>query len=282
MKRLLLLLSLLAASVAVSGGAGKPVRVVSLGPSITEIIYQLGKGDCLVGRSSACDYPAAALKVPVVGNFGGPFVERLAAVKPDYVLVTALKDKGARKTLESLGAKVLMLPVRTLEDYTISVKIIGEALGCPEAAAAEIARFNGAVAGFRAQAEKIPLERRPKVYLEVWHRPLQTCGGKTFINEMIECAGGVNIAAGEQREYFACSEEWILKRNPDIIISPGMGSGKSGQVSGRRGWGEIDAVKHNRIYTGLDQSSIFRLGPRTVDGIAIFKKCIMDGDTAIK
>ena len=96
---------------------------------------------------------------------------------------------------------------------------------------------------------------------------------------MIEYAGGVNVAAGEPREYFACSEEWILKQNPDIIIAPGMGTGKSGQIKSRRGWSEVSAVKQNRIYTGLDQSAIFRLGPRTVEGIAILRECITGSRT---
>ena len=74
-----------------------PVRVVSLGPSITEIIYQLKQESCLVGRSSACDYPAEAAKLPVVGNMNIPFMERLAAARPDYVLSSDFRDKGVKK-----------------------------------------------------------------------------------------------------------------------------------------------------------------------------------------
>jgi len=252
-----------------------PVRVVSLGPSITETIYQLKQDACLVGRSSACDYPSAAAKIPVAGNMGIPFMERLAVLKPDYVLASGLKDMGVKKTIESLGIKVIILPGETLNDYIASVKILGEVLKCPDAAAAEEVRFRQRLAEFRRQQTEHGWARR-KVYLEVWHRPLQTCGGKTFLNEMIEYAGGINIAAKEPREYFTCSEEWILRQNPEVIIAPGMGSGKGDEIAMRRGWSEVDAVKQNRIYTGLDQSMIFRLGPRTVDGIAILRECIME------
>ena len=270
----LLLIVLLVCCVAVSAEDRPAVKVVSLSPSITETICQMKQEACLVGRSSACDYPAAVRQVPIAGNMGIPFLEKLAALKPDYVLASALRDNGVKKTIESLGIKVVVMPGRTIADYLSSVKVLGEIMRCPAAAEAEALRFTRQLEEFRRLAGDVPAAQRPRVYLEVWHRPLQTCGGKTFLNEMIEYAGGVNIAAGEPREYFTCSEEWILRQNPEVIIAPGMGSGKSGEIAARRGWSEVAAVKQHRIHTGLDQNAIFRLGPRTIDGIAILRECI--------
>ncbi len=251
-------------------------RVVSLSPSITEIIFLLGKNNCLVGRSSYCDYPAEAKKLPVVGNFGVPFLEHLAAVKPDYVITTKLKDKASKQAMESLGAKVIMLDDNSFDDYIKCVKMLGEILNCQAAADAEISRFSKALEEFKSLADKVPAASRPKVYVEVWHRPLLTCGGKTFINDMIGYAGGINLGRNEKAEYFPCSLEWIMQQNPDVIICPGMGSGKSGEVAKRDGWQHISAVKSNRIYTGLEQDKIFRLGPRTIEGIALLRKYIHD------
>ena len=257
--------------------AAAPSRVVSLSPSVTETIYQLGQGARLVGRSSACDYPEAAVKLPVAGGFGKPYLERLAALKPDYVVTTLLMEQSVRKTLEGLGVKVLVLPGKTLADYGTGVKALGDVLGCPEAAAKETERFERALSSFRAAAAKVPRDKRPKVYLEVWHRPPLTCGGQSFLNEMIECAGGVNIAAAEPRDYFTCSEEWVLKSDPDIVISPGMGISDGGRIKERRGWSQVAAVRDNRVYTGLDQGKVLRLGPRTVEGVAILKTCVDGG-----
>ncbi|MEI8246928.1 MAG: cobalamin-binding protein [Lentisphaerota bacterium] len=251
-------------------------RIVSLSPSITEIIFLLGKGDCLVGRSSYCDYPAEAKKLPVVGNFGAPFLEHLASVKPDYVITTKLKDKASKQAMESLGAKVIMLDDNCFDDYIKCVKMLGDILSCQAAANAEVWRFSKALENFKIQADKVSAASRPKVYIEVWHRPLLTCGGKTFINDMIEYAGGINIGRNEKSEYFPCSIEWIMQQNPDIIICPAMGSGKSGEVAKREGWQQISAVKNNHIYTGVEQDKLYRLGPRTIDGIAILRKYFYD------
>lgn len=273
--KLVLAVTLICLGVAAQAAASvQEPRVVSLSPSVTEIIFVLGKGQCLTGRSSACDYPAEVKKLPVVGSFGGPFLEHLASVKPDYVITTKLKDKASKQAMESLGAQVILLDDNTLDEYIKCVRKLGEILNCRPAADAEIARFSRALADFKSKSDKVPAAFRPKVYVEVWHRPLLTCGGKTFINEMIEYAGGVNIGRHEQAEYFPCSFEWIIQENPAVIICPAMGSGKSGEVSKRDGWQQISAVRHNRIYTGLEQDKLYRLGPRTLEGIALLRKYI--------
>ena len=274
--RSVLVVILICLSMVAQAASDRQPRVVSLSPSITEIIFLLGKGDCLVGRSSYCDYPAEAKKLPVVGNFGVPFLEHLASVKPDYVITTKLKDKASKQAMESLGTKVILLDDNCFDDYIKCVKMLGDILNCPMSANAEAWRFSKALENFKSMADRVPAASRPKVYIEVWHRPLLTCGGKTFINDMIEYAGGINIGRNEKAEYFPCSIEWIMQQNPDIIICPAMGSGKSGEVAKREGWQQISAVKSNHIYTGIEQDKLYRLGPRTIDGIAILRKYIFD------
>jgi len=254
-------------------GAEEP-RVVSLSPSATELLFKLGKGSCLVGRSSACDWPKEAAKIPVAGGFGAPSLERLASLHPQFVFVTAMKDYSLKEGIERCGAKFVMLPSSSLEDYAKSVEIVGGLLNCREEASKEAARFRKALADYRAEVAKTPLASRPKVYLEVWHKPLMSCGGGSFVNEMIECAGGVNIGRLQSKDYFPCSEEWILSTAPDIIICPSMGSGSAGEVLKRPSWQGIPAVKYGRVYTGLQESLIFRLGPRSLDGIELLKECI--------
>ena len=269
-----LFLSLQLAGQAQEPPATRELRVVSLSPRITETIFMLGKGNCLVGRSSACDYPAEAKKLPVVGNFGGPFLEHLATVKPDYVITNKLKDQASKRAIESLGARVIVLEDYCFDDYIKCVKTLGTILNCQKNAEAEANRFTQALKNFKIEADKIPIASRPKVYIEIWHRPMLTCGKKTFINEMVEYAGGINIGQDENVESFPCSFEWVLQKNPNVIICPGMGSGKSGEIAARNGWEQISAVKNQRVYTDLEQDKLYRLGPRTIDGIALLRKYI--------
>jgi iron complex transport system substrate-binding protein len=254
--------------------AAEQLRIVSLSPSITEIIYILGRGDLLVGRSSACDFPLEAKQLKIAGNFGTPFLEHIAALHPNYVITTKLKDQSYKHAIEQLGAKLIFLPDNNFDDYLSCVKSLGEVLNCQAAAQKEADRFKNALLKFKSEAEQIPINQRPKIYIEVWSRPLLTCGGNTFINNMIEYAGGVNIGRNEKAEYYNCSQEWILNENPDVIICPAMGSGMSAEIGQRRGWNEINAVKHQRVFTGIEQDKLYRLGPRTIEGIAIIQKCI--------
>lgn len=254
--------------------AGEKIRVVSLSPSLTELVFQLGKGGCLVGRSTVCNYPEDAKKVPVVGNFGAPSMEKLITVKADLVLSSALKDRSLEKTIEGMGIKFLLLPTDSIEDYYIAVEKLGKLLDCEEAALKEITRIRNGLKGFREKAEKIPFDKRPLVYLEIWDRPLMTVGNRSFINDFIDYAGGRNIANKEGKDYFSCSAEWVIVSNPDVVICPAMEKGRIADVLKRAGWASISAVKHHRIYTDLDDDLIYRLGPRMLEGISLIHKCI--------
>lgn len=251
----------------------KPL-VVSLSPSVTEMIFILGCGDQLIGRSSACDYPEEAKKLPSVGGFGIPSLERIAALRPRYVFATAAKDHTLKESLAKLGIDYVLLPSQRLDDYDSCIRTLGDRLGCPDRAEAELVRFHQAVDPFKAQAAAVPLETRPKVYFEIWNRPLKTCGGGSLVSDLIECAGGNNIGKSFSKDYSSCSEEWVIASNPAVIICPAMGSGSTGEVLSRPGWNVIAAVKSGRIHSGLDQSLIYRLGPRTPIGIGILHRCI--------
>ena len=98
--------------------------------------------------------------------------------------------------------------------------------------------------------------------------------GNPFINEMIKYAGGRNIAADMNKDYFNCSVEWIITSNPDIIICPAMKTGREADVIKRKGWQNISAVKNNRIYVDLDDDLVYRLGPRIIEGVKLLKKII--------
>lgn len=249
------------------------IRVVSLSPNITELIFHLGKGDCLIGRSSACDYPDEAKKLPIAGKFGVPSMEFVAGLKPDYIVSSGIRDDGIRKNIEELGIKFILLPNETIDDYYMAVSELGRILNCKARADIEIRRVKTIFDAEKKITGTIPPEKKTRVYLEVWDNPLMTVGGKSFVNDLIAMSGGVNVAGKENIGYLKCSREWVILSKPDVIIAPAMGKFAGSEIKKRQGWSEIPAVKNNRIYTGMDESLIYRLGPRMTESLKIFRRC---------
>ena len=254
--------------------ASSAIRVVSLSPCLTELIFYLGKGSLLVGRTSACDYPPEAEKIELVGAFGKPSMEKLLSLKPDIVVASALADPSLISSIRRFGIKFHLLPSKSIEDYYLSVTTLGRILHCEKTASAEIARVNTGLAKF----EKLNAEKdfkRPKVYLEIWDRPYMTVGKKSFINDLITYAGGVNIAGKFDEAYFNCSVEWIITSNPEVIICPAMKTGRDADVENRRGWSNVPAIRNHRVYVDLNDDLIYRLGPRMLDGIILLRSIIL-------
>jgi iron complex transport system substrate-binding protein len=272
LKRTILIFFFIAS--AVLAEASSTIRIVSLSPCLTELIFYLGKGNLLVGRSSACDYPSDAKNVELVGAFGKPSMEKLLSLKPDVVVASALADPALVSSIRRFGIKFHLLPTNSIDDYYRAVAILGEILHCDKKASAEIARVKKGLMDFRVLNSSKKF-RRPKVYLEIWDRPYMTVGKKSFINELIKIAGGENIAGALDQSYFNCSVEWIIKSNPDVIICPAMKTGREAEVINRRGWRGISAVRNHRVFVDLNDDLIYRLGPRILDGIALLRSMIL-------
>ncbi|MDD5697946.1 MAG: helical backbone metal receptor [Victivallaceae bacterium] len=267
----------------VRGETGKSaVRIVSLSPCLTEIIFKLGKGGAMVGRSTACDYPGEVENIPVAGRFGVPFLEKLLVRKVDVVVASSLVDRSMKDKIQSMGVKFRLLPTESINDYFNAVKRLGEILGCEDRAEAEIDRVRKGLAKYRDELGRLPERGRPSVYLEVWNHPMMTVGKKSFINDYITYAGGRNIAGAVDRGYFACSAELVLTSRPQVIIAPSMGKNRAGEIRERNCWADIPAVKNNRIYVNLNSNLIFRLGPRILESIELLRKCIRNPDEKIQ
>lgn len=254
--------------------AKKMPRVVSLAPSITEMIFSLGRGNLIVGRTTPDTYPEEVKKATVVGDFAKPSLESLIAVKPDIVIASSLCDSAVIKSVESAGIKFVMMPAESFDEYFKSLDELGKLLHCEKEAAAEIARLKKGLAEFRKSADALPEEKRPLVFMEIWDSPLMTSGKKSFLNDFILLAGGRNLAGNIDKGYFACSEEWAISGAPDIIIAPSMGTSGVSNISKRKGWENVPAVKNSKIYTNMNQDVVFRLGPRLLEAVKIFKDCI--------
>jgi len=243
------------------------VRVVSLAPSLTEIIYAIGATNELVGRSSACKYPASITNVPIAGDFGIPALEALVLCKPQLVLSVDLAEKNSADAIKRLGIRHESISCRSLDEIAAAIRTVGKLLHHEPAADKLAGDFADRLAVLRKQ---MPVKKR-RVFLEVWNDPLVTAGKRSFLNELLALAGGDNIASDVDRDFYQISPEAVLARDPEVIIL--LKAGNS-DVAKRSGWSQLSAVKSNRICRDLDRDLLEVPGPRVLQAVDSLKRCI--------
>lgn len=249
-------------------------RVISLAPSLTEMICAIGAADQLVGRTSACDYPPAPLKgVPIIGGFGAPMLEKLVALGPTLVVDIALEDETLGRQIDRLGLRRERITCRALDDIPAALRRLGRLLHREVAAESLAAQLTAGIAAAR-QTVGAP-KNRPLVYAEFWRDPPMTCGKKTFLAELITLAGGRNLGDTTARDYFAVSAEWVVAQRPDIVLCLYMADERQlpEQMARRPGWSTLPAVKNKRVYGGFDNNLLLRPGPRALEGLRLLQSC---------
>jgi iron complex transport system substrate-binding protein len=246
------------------------LRVVSLVPSVTEIVYAVGAAKLLVGNTNQCDFPEAAKSVYKVGDFMGPDLERIVALRPGLVFLTLPMHRQLLEKLNELKVPTYVSRPADIEAVFKEIDTVAQLLG--RKAAGE-----SLVAGMRRRLDSVPsFADTPRVYVEISGTPLMTAGGGTFINELLVRAGGRNVFAYSMQEYPVVDPEAVLAADPEVILllHPDM---SAQDVATRVGWGGISAVKHGRIYDKLDEDLLFRPGPRIVDGVVLLAKLLHPG-----
>ncbi|NTV05912.1 MAG: cobalamin-binding protein [Chlorobiaceae bacterium] len=253
--------------------AGKPV-IVSLAPSLTEMIFAIGAGDQLVGRTSACDWPAAAAKVPVVGAFGRPSLELLASIHPDLVVDVDLADEELGKNIVALGIQRKNIVCKTPDDIPGALRILGKLTGHIREADSLAVVIEKGLAGYRKK--NLSRTEKPLLYLEIWDDPYWTGGKGSYTSAMISFAGGHNIGDAVEKEYFEISQEWVIEQNPDIIVCMYMSKEipAAAAVMKRTGWQHISAVQKKKVFDRFDNNLFLRPGPRVLEGIAVMESLI--------
>lgn len=253
----------------------RPERIVSLAPSNTEILFALGLGDKVVGVTRYCDFPAEARKKPQIGGFSDPNLEKILACRPDLVLATE-KHQEMIAALEKQGIDVLVVSPKRVASVLENIKMVGKATDAGAAADTVVSDLQKRIDAVTAKVQSVPANRRPKVFYELWHEPLMTAGPGTFIDDLIKLAGGVNVAAGAGKGYPEYSLEMLLAENPDVLINSyghGKGNPAKEDIKTRKGWGALNCVKNDRIYT-VNADLVNRSGPRIVEGLEAFAKAI--------
>ncbi len=246
-----------------------PERVVSLAPSITEMVYALGREDLLAGVTRYSDYPPQAQDLPVVGSYKKLDVERIVQLRPDLCLAT--KDGNPISTvnrLESLGVPVFALDPHDMQQVMQTLRQLGQLLQARAAAEEVIFAMQARLAVLQNIAEQS--QDTPKVFFQIGRRPLVAAGKNTFIDELITLAGGKNLASGSNA-YPRYSRENVLQLDPDVILISSMDYDQQAAQETVEAWKRypgITAVAEERIHV-LPAELFNRPSPRMLDALEI-------------
>lgn len=252
-------------------------RIVSMAPSITEVLYAVGAGSQMVGRDSFSNYPEEAKALADIGGSEGTYsFEAIANLKPDLVVAAEINTPEQVKAIEDLGIKVVYLSnPTTLDEMYDLLKEVGLLTGHTADAEQLVSNLQARV---DAVAEKVAGSSvKPVVFYELdgsdpskpW-----TSGAGTFLDQLIQLAGGENMGAVMTDAWGQLSLEQILVQDPDLILLGDANYGTTPeQVAAREGWQDLKAVKENKIYA-FNDDLVSRPGPRMVDGLEELAKLI--------
>jgi len=252
--------------------AKTPVRIVSLAPSVTEMLFAIGAGEQVVGVTQFCDYPLEAQTRPKVG-YTHPNLESIIALQPD--LVVASREFIRADVLgkfEQLKVPVFILEARTIEDVLSHIQTLGRMLDRGVAANQVAVDMRRRIDEIRVRLNGVSPLR--SLYV-INSQPLITVGPGSFIHQLIELAGGINIAAGATAPYPRLNMEAVIKEDPEVIVFPSgnaEGIPESDQQLWRR-WNMLSAVRQERMYT-ISSNLLNRPGPRIVQGVEQLAKIL--------
>ena len=248
----------------------EPKRVVSLAPSITEDLYYLGLLKRVVGDTGYEDWPVEARKIKSVGGYGAyANLEVIASLRPDLIIADSavFYKQGFLENLEKI-APVIIVDPKGLGQIPKAIELLGKVFNRNEKAREIVDGFNAKVNAIKALVKGQP---RVRVFYAVWHDPLTTAGGDTFISDVISTAGGVNIF-NDTRGWPQVSVEEIIARNPDVIIlTPHCGMTLEMAYKTFAG---TKAVKEGHVYMIKNENDLIHPSPRIVGGIETMTKLL--------
>ena len=250
--------------------AKAPVRIISLAPSNTEILYSLGLGDRVVGVTDYCDFPAEALTRTKIGGFSNPNLEQIVSLSPDLVLAARFNPVEVLDALHELGFPVFALAPSTLEEALLTVTQVGQLTGSEPQSLELLTGLRARVARVEAEVRKISSDGRPKILWGQLKAPMYSAGPGSFIHDLVTRAGGQNIAADTGAAWPQLGLETLVTRNPDIIIVSGQDSVAIRESVERlrqtAGWKSIAAIVTGSVYE-VSLDLLGRPGPRLVSGL---------------
>lgn len=250
-----------------------PEKIISLSPSITEMLYALGVGDRLIGVTSFDNYPEEVKEVEAVSDLMNINAEKIISLNPDIVFVSTIGDKTPVDTMKAAGVKVFVIDdAMSFDDVYEHITRVAKVMDVENAAEKLVNQIRKDI---KSIEEKLAgVEEKKRAYLEIAPSPdIVTTGNTTFQNEVLKAAGVENIFA-DKDGWFKVSEEEVVKRNPEVIITQvNFLDDSVGEIKGRLGWEQIDAVKNDQVYE-FDTNLMSRPGPRIAEATELVAKTL--------
>jgi iron complex transport system substrate-binding protein len=250
-----------------------PKRIISLAPSITEILFALGLTDEIAGVTDFCDYPEIAAKKPRIGGFTNASIEKIVSLKPD--LIIGIKDGNrmdALQGLNDLGFSIYVIDPKGVDGVTKTIKNIGEVAGREDESIRIVRSILSRKERIASLTRTLP---KPKVFFQIGTGPTITVGRGTLADDLIRLSGGRSVSEDESTVYPFYSIETLLSKAPEMIIMSSMEGKKdhSNQIEKWQNWKSIPAVKRNAIYV-VDSNLVDRPTPRIIEGLEAMVRII--------
>ncbi len=240
------------------------MRVVSLAPNITEILFFIGAGEQIVGAVEYSDFPPAARDLPVIGSHSRFDVEQILSLKPDLIVGwlsgNSLEDLEG---LKRLGLPVFISEPSTVEGIVSLMERLGALTGHQAQSLSQASAFR---ASFNASRETYSTRRQVSVFYQVWEQPIYTLNGDHVISQLISLCGGRNIFSDLKQLAPVVSLESVLARDPEVIVGGGIFGQTPPWAERWQSWPTVRAVRNRHIYA-VDSDHIARMGPRLAEGV---------------
>jgi vitamin B12 transport system substrate-binding protein len=231
---------------AVSGSAAAVERVVSLAPSLSEIVVELNSADLLVGVLDAGERPAELKDIPSVGSYGQLDMERLLSLKPDLLLLwPGSVGPVQREQLKRLNIPTYVAEPHNLEQLTAQIEVIATQLGRPERGVSLAENLRQRLDSLRQRYRR---DEPLRVFYQVWDRPLYTVGGGQIISDALAVCGARNVFADLTQPAPQVSVEAVLQRNPEVILASDQA-----QLDAWKSWPQVTAVARGQLLLVTDK-----------------------------
>lgn len=252
----------------------QPERIISMAPANTEILFALGLGEKVVGITNVCNYPSQTSEKEEIGDYDNPSLEKIIELEPDLILASHGNPTELIDQLEELNYTVVGLKPQNIDDIISSISMVGKITGKVKKSAKLTEEMEERIEAVLSKTSNLVENNRPKVLYVVWYKPLWTAGSGTFIDELIQKAGGINIA-GDIAGWPQMNLEIVIEKNPQLIII-GYSEDQPELIQAVRNESTLDqtdAFKNNQIHT-IDTDIVSRTGPRIVDALEEMAKII--------
>lgn len=242
--------------------ANEGFRIVSLSPTLTEILFELGKGNQIVGVTNYCDYPPGVRQKERIGDLINPDLERIAALRPSLILAERWSSTKIVTRLQGMGFKVTELPSpqSVTEVFDLILKV-GASVGRQKHAQEIVVSMKKRIEVVQARAGRLP--SHPRLYVEI-DLPTWTVGRPSYTHEAVTLCGARNIFGDVEKPALLASQESIIQRDPEIILSF---DATAMEIERRPGWNSVSAVREKRIIDDFERDLLSRGSFRLVQGM---------------